>query len=133
MQQVMQTMETGYLDGVRLAQREWARTPLSAHLAVIGRLRRRMASGARKLAETVPTHLPGALNRTVAHTLGAEVLPVMEACQFLERSAGRILASKRPGVKRRPIWLAGLDSRVECPCCSDARPKSAHAQTVAPR
>jgi acyl-CoA reductase-like NAD-dependent aldehyde dehydrogenase len=66
-----------------------------------------------RLAETVPTHLPGALNRTVADTLGAEVLPVMEACRFLERSAGRILAPKRLGVKRRPIWLAGLDSRVE--------------------
>jgi len=113
MQQVERTMESGYLEGVRLAQRDWARTPLRERLAVIGRLRRRMASGAIELAETVPTRLPGALHRTVADTLGAEVLPVMEACRFLERSAGRILAPKRLGVKGRPLLLAGLDSRVE--------------------
>jgi aldehyde dehydrogenase (NAD+) len=113
MQQVERTMETGYLEAVRLAQRDWARIPLAARLATITRLRRRMAFGARELAETVPTRLPGALNRTVADTLGAEVLPVMEACRFLERSAGRILAPKRLGVISRPIWLFGLDSRVE--------------------
>ena len=101
------------MEAVKLAQRDWARTPLASRLAVIARLRRRMASGARELAETVPTRLPGALNRTVADTLGAEVLPVMEACRFLERSAARILASKRLGAMTRPIWLFGLDSRVE--------------------
>ena len=106
-------MDTGNLESVRIAQRDWARTPLAARVATIARLRRRMASGARELAETVPTRLPGALNRTVADTLGAEVLPVMEACRFLERSAGRILAPKRLGMSRRPIWLTGLDSRVE--------------------
>jgi acyl-CoA reductase-like NAD-dependent aldehyde dehydrogenase len=106
-------METGYLDAVRLAQRDWARTPLGKRLAVIACLRRRMASGARELAETVPARLPGALNRTVADTLGAEVLPVMEACRFLERSAARLLAPKRLGMMTRPIWLFGLDSRVE--------------------
>jgi aldehyde dehydrogenase (NAD+) len=113
MQQVERTMETGYLEGVRLAQRDWARTPLLERVAVVARLRRRMASGSIKLAETVPTRLPGALNRTVADTLGAEVLPVMEACRFLERAAGRILAPKRLGIKSRPLLLTGLDSRVE--------------------
>jgi aldehyde dehydrogenase (NAD+) len=113
MQQVKRTMETGYLEAVRLTQRDWARTPLGERLAVIARLRRRMASGAVALAETVPTRLPGGLNRTVADTLGAEVLPVMEACRFLERSARRILAAKRLGAMTRPIWLFGLDSRVE--------------------
>ena len=113
MQQVERTMETGNLEAVRLAQRDWAAAPLAERLAVIARLRRRMASGAVELAETVPARLPGALNRTVADTLGAEVLPVMEACRFLERSAGRILAAKRLGAMSRPIWLFGLDSRVE--------------------
>ena len=113
MQQVERTMETGNLEVVRLAQRDWAAAPLAERLAVIARLRRRMASGAVELAETVPARLPGALNRTVADTLGAEVLPVMEACRFLERSAGRILAAKRLGAMSRPIWLFGLDSRVE--------------------
>ncbi len=113
MQQVERTMETGYLEGVRLAQRDWARTPVAKRVAVIGRLRHRIASGAIELAETVPTRLPGALNRTVADTLGAEVLPVLEACRFLERRASRILAPKRLGLKRRPLLLTGLDSRVE--------------------
>jgi aldehyde dehydrogenase (NAD+) len=113
MQQAEQAMEAGYLEGMRLAQRHWASTPMSQRVAVIARLRRLMASGSIYLARTVPTRLPGALNRTVADTLGAEVLPVMEACRFLERSAGRILAAKRLGVKGRPLLLTGLDSRVE--------------------
>lgn len=113
MQQVERTMETGNLEAVRLAQRDWAGTPLAVRLAVIARLRRRMASGAIALAKTVPTELPGSLNRTVADTLGAEVLPILEACRFLERSAARILATKRLGAMTRPLWLFGLDSRVQ--------------------
>jgi aldehyde dehydrogenase (NAD+) len=106
-------MNTGYLEGMRLAQREWAATPMVARIDLIARLRKRIASGARELAETVPAALPGALHRTVADTLASEVLPLLEACRFLEREAVRILRTKRLGHKGRPLWLGGVDSQVE--------------------
>ena len=108
MQQVTTAMGTGYLEGVALAQRKWAATPLVLRARLMGKLRRRIAWGARELAETVPTRLPGALSRTVADTLVAEVLPLAEACRFLEMDATRILRTRALGRHGRPIWLAGV-------------------------
>jgi len=113
MQQVNPAMNTEYLEGMRPAQREWAATPMTARIGLIARLRKHIASGARELAETVPAALPGALHRTVADTLASEVLPLLEACRFLEREAVRILRTKRLGHKGRPLWLGGVDSQVE--------------------
>jgi acyl-CoA reductase-like NAD-dependent aldehyde dehydrogenase len=113
MQQAERAMATGYLEGVRLAQREWAATSLSHRLGIVRELRRRMASGATELAETIPTHLPGALSRTVADSLVAEVLPLIEACRFLEREAVGILQPKNLGTEGRPVWLGGVEAEVE--------------------
>ena len=51
---------------------------------------------------------PGALHRNVADTLVSEVLPLAEACRFLEREARWILAPQRLSAHGRPFWLAGL-------------------------
>jgi acyl-CoA reductase-like NAD-dependent aldehyde dehydrogenase len=72
-----------------------------------------MAVGARELAETVPTNLPGLLHRTVADTLGSEIVPLIAACQFVERETGRILRTRRLGRKGRPLWLTGVQTEVE--------------------
>jgi len=103
----------GRREEIVLAQREWEETPLSARIAVLARLRQRMALGARALAETVPTELAGGLHRTVADTLGSEIVPLLAACRFLEREAGRILKTKRLGRRGRPIWLTGVQTEVE--------------------
>lgn len=101
------------LDGVTLAQQRWAATPLRQRLAVIRRLRRKIAAGARELAETIPTDLTGALHRTVADSLGAEVLPVMSACRFLEREAAGILRTRRLSGDGRPAWVVGVEAEIE--------------------
>ena len=119
MQKVEVTMRSEYgeypgrREGILLAQRAWEATPLSGRIAVIARLRQRMALGARELAETVPTNLPGGLHRTVADTLGSEIVPLLAACRFLEREAGRILRTRRLGRGGRPIWLTGVQTEVE--------------------
>ena len=119
MQQVERTMRSEYgeylgrRESIVLAQREWEATPLRARISVIARLRQRMALGARELAETVPTDLPGGLHRTVADTLGSEIVPLLGACRFVEREAGRILKIKRLGRGGRPIWLTGVQTEVE--------------------
>ncbi len=42
----------------------------------------------------------------------AEVLPLAEACRFLEREAGKVLAARRLGRRGRPLWLAGVRSEI---------------------
>jgi len=119
MQQVETTMRSEYgeylgrREDILLAQREWETTPLRARIAVIARLRQRMALGARELAKTVPTDLPGVLHRTVADTLGSEIVPLLAACRFVEREAGRILRTRKLGRRGRPLWMTGVQAEVE--------------------
>ncbi|HTJ30206.1 MAG TPA: aldehyde dehydrogenase family protein, partial [Acidobacteriaceae bacterium] len=101
------------LESIAVSQRAWAALPLSARVAVITRLRRSMASRAKELAETIPISLPCALHRTVADSLIAEVLPLLEACRFLEREAGEILRRRLIESEGRPLWLRGVEAEVE--------------------
>jgi acyl-CoA reductase-like NAD-dependent aldehyde dehydrogenase len=106
-------MATDFLDGMRTAQQAWARKPVRDRVAVIAEARKRMASDAQSLAESVPVALPGALHRSVADTLVAEVLPLIDACRFVEREAVSILKTRKLGRKGRPIWLSGVEAEVE--------------------
>lgn len=102
-----------HLEGIRLAQRQWAIVPVVRRLRIIRNLRHRIAAGATALAETVPTSLPGALHRTVADTLAAEVLPLLEACRFLEREGKTILRPRHIGEDGRPVLLGRVTAEVE--------------------
>ena len=64
-----------------------------------------MAATAEEIAHSVPCNQPGSLHRSVADTLVSEVLPLVEACRFLEREAGWILAPRRVSSHTRPFWL----------------------------
>jgi len=116
MQQVERGMGIEYLanhDRIALAQRQWAATSLSDRLAILRRLRKSIASGATWLAETIPLQLAGALSRTVADSLVSEVLPLIEACRFLEREAKEILRVRNVSAEGRPVWLSGVEAEVE--------------------
>jgi acyl-CoA reductase-like NAD-dependent aldehyde dehydrogenase len=93
------------LGQARGAQQLWARTGLRARLAILRRARHRIAATAVEIAQSVPCEQPGALHRSVADTLVAEVLPLVEACRFLEREARWILAGQRLSSYNRPFWL----------------------------
>jgi aldehyde dehydrogenase (NAD+) len=93
------------LGQARAAQQIWARTKIKDRLALLRRTRYRIAATAVEIAETVPCEQPGALHRTVADTLVSEVLPLVEACRFLEREAAWILAPQRLSTHNRPFWL----------------------------
>lgn len=93
------------LGQARAAQRIWARKRLTERIALLRRARHRIAATAAHIAQTVPCEQPGALNRNVADTLVCEVLPLVEACRFLEREAAWILAPQRLSSHARPFWL----------------------------
>lgn len=42
----------------------------------------------------------------------AEVLPLADACRFLERESARILKTRRVGSRGRPFWLTGVVSEL---------------------
>ena len=89
----------------RTAQAHWAHTSLRARLAILRRARHRIAATAIEVAQRVPCEQTGALHRSVADTLASEVLPLVEACRFLEREAAWILAPQRLSAHSRPFWL----------------------------
>ncbi len=93
----------------RHAQAAWCRVPLGERLALVRRARHRIAEGVDRLADSV--HVPQRPGRS--QTLSAEVLPLAEACRFLEREAGTLLAPRSLGGRGRPFWLRGSEVELQ--------------------
>ena len=92
----------------RAAQPAWAVTPLRARLRVVRDTRHEIAARAGELAAAVETARP----RPPGETLAAEVLPLAEACRFLERRAGRILVARRLRPRLSLLWMGGIAIEV---------------------
>jgi acyl-CoA reductase-like NAD-dependent aldehyde dehydrogenase len=92
----------------RQAQRSWARTPMRHRLAAVRRLRRLIAANATRLAQAVQASRGSPL----AEILAGEVLPLADACRFLEREAASLLRVRRLGARGRPFWLTGVRAEV---------------------
>ena len=93
----------------RLAQARWSRVPLAARLRCIAELRHLLAEdcdGMAKIAAAVG-------RRPVAEKIVSEVLPLADACRWLETEAGRVLAPRRCGSGGRPFWLRGVTFEVQ--------------------
>jgi acyl-CoA reductase-like NAD-dependent aldehyde dehydrogenase len=101
------------MTAARTAQARWTRTPLRRRLELVRELRRLIAEHARRLAEASAA----SRHRPPLEALTAEVVPLAEACRFLEREAKTILAPRRPGNRGLPIWLTGVRSEIHrAPC-----------------
>lgn len=92
------------LRDARAAQPAWAAAPLRHRLKVLRRLRHRLA--ARPDDFTSAVTLPQ--RRNEAETLAAEVLPLADACKWLEAEAPKVLAPRRLSARNRPGWLFGV-------------------------
>ncbi|EWY37953.1 hypothetical protein N825_16245 [Skermanella stibiiresistens SB22] len=92
----------------RVARKEWGRLAVAERVAVIGRLRRLIARDARALDDAVGDR-PG---RAKGETAALEILPLLDACRFLEREAAALLAPRRLGSRGRPAWLFGVKAEV---------------------
>ena len=86
----------------------WGARTLAARLKVLHGARGLLAW---RVAELVAA-MPLALRRSEADTLVAEVLPLLDACKFLEREAAGILRSRKLGRHGRPAWLSGVTGEV---------------------
>lgn len=84
----------------RTAQAGWGNCPLRKRLRILRRLRRDIVASPRRLAHAVP-------REDVSETLAAEILPVLDACRFLECEARSVLKPRTLSTGSRPMWLWG--------------------------
>jgi acyl-CoA reductase-like NAD-dependent aldehyde dehydrogenase len=96
------------IDSARLAQKKWRATPLVARLKILSRVRSLIAEQAEPLAHAANV----SRCRPLSEILSAEVLPLAEACRFLERAAQKILRPQKLGAHGRPLWLSGVASEI---------------------
>ena len=94
---------SGVLSWLREVQRQWANVPVPERLKCVQRLRHIIARRADEFANSV--------SRPAAETLVSEVLPLAEACRFLERNAESLLSPHRPG-DDTPIWLRSVELEI---------------------
>ena len=76
----------------RRAQPCWAERSVRDRLGVVRRFRSALADNASEVVDAVDAHK----DRGPGESLGAEVLPTLEACRFLERRAGDVLRPRFP-------------------------------------
>ena len=88
----------------RAAQPCWAATPLRTRVKFIRRMRHLIVDHANVIAKSSSAPL--------AETLIAQVLPLTDACRFLERNAHQLLAVRQLGRRDRPFWLRGVQSTI---------------------
>ena len=93
----------------RTAQSRWALTPISERLRVVRALRHGIAENADKLAGIAAS----VSERPIAEKLVSEVLPLADACRWLEKRADRVLATRRCGSRGRPVWMQGVTFEVQ--------------------
>lgn len=96
------------ISAARLAQTDWAATPVRDRLLRVRALRHLIAEHAQELALASTS----GRGRPVSESLTAEVVPLVEACRFAERNAKTVMAPKRRGYRGRPLWLTGVDSVI---------------------
>ncbi len=87
----------------------WALRPISARLRFLRDLRHLIAANATELASAAAA----VSGRPLAEKLASEVLPLADACRWLERRTARVLAPRRRGKEGRPFWMRGMSFEVQ--------------------
>ncbi len=101
--------DSGARPEARAAQSRWAQSPIRERLAVVRALRRLVAENADSLAAAAAS----VSDRPLAEKLVSEVLPLADACRWLEKNAARVLALRRCGRRGRPFWMRGVTFEVQ--------------------
>jgi acyl-CoA reductase-like NAD-dependent aldehyde dehydrogenase len=85
----------------RLAQQAWRQLSVVERLRPVKALRRLLVTECDQLCEAVGREL----GKTCDETIGGDILPLADACRFLEREAKRLLRPKRVPRRLLPLWL----------------------------
>jgi acyl-CoA reductase-like NAD-dependent aldehyde dehydrogenase len=94
---------TEQVAGCRRAQQVWANRSVRERLRIVRRFRQSLATHCDELCAAVEKEV----GRSAEETVAADVLPLADACKFLECDAARLLKSHKVSLRRRPLWLFG--------------------------
>ena len=97
------------LGRARESQKLWQKLTIRERVKILRAIRSIIVERAAELARSPLVRC----RSTRAEKLVAEVVPLVEACAYIERSAARVLATRYLGANGRPLWLTGVTSVVE--------------------
>lgn len=100
---------TSAAKGASLAQHVWATTSIRRRVELLRNFRALLAEFGPRLAEASAAPR----QRPLAETLTAEVIPLADACKFLERNAAKLLAPRKLGGTGRPFWLSAVKATIQ--------------------
>src|SRR5262245_6745352 len=92
----------------RAEQTRWAREPVRRRLRLVRAFRHLLADEADALGRAVERDL----GRPPAEVIATLVVPLADACRFLEVEAPRLLRPRSVSIWRRPLWLWGNSDTV---------------------
>jgi acyl-CoA reductase-like NAD-dependent aldehyde dehydrogenase len=92
----------------RRAQPAWANRSVRERLHVVRRFRQSLAAHCDELCAAVEREI----GRSAEETVAADILPLADACKFLECDAARLLKPRKVSLRRRPLWLFGQRDTV---------------------
>ena len=87
---------------------EWAATSLRERIRRVCQLRHLLAANPQPFIDAI--QLP--FRRSCTETIASEIIPLADACNFLEHNAARLLRPKRLGSRGRPLWLWGNQCEI---------------------
>ncbi len=96
------------LPRARRAQSTWSRLSLRHRLSLVRSFRHLLVEHCDALCAAVARDL----DKPSHETLACEVLPLADACRFLERRAACLLRPRRLSISSRPLWLWGQRDTV---------------------
>ncbi len=100
------------LTPVRLGQAAWAATPLTERVKIAKRIRELLAENPQQINRSL-----GGSAREDAETLASQILPLADACRFLEKEASNILRPRSLGSLHQPLWLRGTGVQIQHDAC----------------
>lgn len=92
----------------RSEQQAWQNLPMRERLRPVRALRHLLATEYAALCDAVARDI----GKPSEETLAGDVLPLADACLFLEREAARLLAPRRVSLRLRPLWLWGQSDTI---------------------
>src|SRR5271166_3193879 len=84
----------------RQQQQAWSRLPVRERLRPVAALRRLLVAEQERLCAAVGHDL----GKPPDEALGADVLPLADACRYLQQEATRVLRPRRVPTRLRPVW-----------------------------
>jgi acyl-CoA reductase-like NAD-dependent aldehyde dehydrogenase len=91
------------LTAARYAQAEWARRSVRERLRPVRAFRNLLVDACDDLCAAVHAEI----GRPPGEVLGGDLLPLADACRFLEREATALLKPRKVRLRARPLWLWG--------------------------